>query len=259
MVLHHRVVPRDPNQPTDPTGPDKLILAHGFTQNTECWGRFGMLLGQASDLVLVDGPGHGRSDHDDADLPTSARLLTDVGGRGVYIGYSMGGRVALHAALASPDLVDGLVLIGATAGLEAAADRAARRAADEVLADRLLAEGLEPFMDRWLANPLFAGLDDAGAAKAQRLTNRPDGLAASLRNCGTGTQEPLWDRLRELTMPVLIVAGDEDRKFTELGQRMADAMINSSVDVLILPGTHAVHLEEPELTAASILSIIDQW
>jgi 2-succinyl-6-hydroxy-2,4-cyclohexadiene-1-carboxylate synthase len=259
VVLHHRLVPRDRSTPIDHTAPDKLILAHGFTQNTECWGRFGTLLSESADLVLVDAPGHGLSDHDEADLPTTAGLLTDVGGRGVYVGYSMGGRVALHAALSTPDLVRGLVLIGATAGLDSAEDRAARQDADHALADRILADGLEQFIERWLANPLFSGLDDAAAAKDQRLTNRADGLAASLRNCGTGTQEPLWDRLHELTMPVLIVAGDEDQKFTAIGQRMAEAMTNSAVDMLILPGTHAVHLEEPDLTAASILSIVQQW
>lgn len=259
MVLHHRLLPRDRPTQTDPSEPDKLVLAHGFTQNTECWGRFGALMSEAADVMVVDAPGHGLSDHDEADLLTTAGLLTDVGGRAVYVGYSMGGRVALHAALSTPELVRGLVLIGATAGLDSAEDRAARRDADNVLADRLLADGLEQFLDRWLASPLFSGLDETAAAKVQRLTNRPEGLAANLRNCGTGTQAPLWDRLHELTMPVLIVAGDKDHKFTASGQRMADAMTNSSVDVLILPGTHAVHLEEPELTAASILSIVQRW
>lgn len=259
MALHHRLVPRDRSKPADPGAPDRLVLAHGFTQNTHCWGQFGTLINDAADVVFVDAPGHGLSHHDDADLETTAALLTDVGGRAVYIGYSMGGRAALHAALFNPELVRGLVLIGATAGLDSAEDRASRREADHGLAERLLNDGLEQFMDRWLANPLFAGLDDIAAAKDQRLTNRPEGLAASLRNCGTGSQQPLWDRLAELTMPVLIVAGDEDHKFTAIGQRMAEAMTNSPVDVLILPGTHAVHLEEPELTAASILSIIQQW
>lgn len=260
MTLHHRLI----ESTTTDHGSDKnkigpLVLAHGFTQNTECWGRFGELLAATADVVVIDGPGHGRSHHDDADLPTAANLMTEVGGRAVYIGYSMGGRVALHAALQNPQLVDGLVLIGATAGLEDPAERAARRALDAELAAGLLRDGLDRFMDRWLASPLFAGLDDTQAAKPQRLKNRPEGLAASLNNCGTGTQEPLWDRLGELEMPVLIVAGEQDEKFTKLGRRMAEAMTNSSVDVLIIPGTHAVHLEEPELTAESILAIIKSW
>ncbi|MEM7321676.1 MAG: alpha/beta fold hydrolase [Actinomycetota bacterium] len=260
MTLHHRVIHRtttDRNR--EPAAPERLVLAHGFTQNTECWGVFGDRLAEASDVVLVDAPGHGRSGHDTADLPTAAGLLTDVGGRAVYVGYSMGGRVALHAALATPELVAGLVLIGATGGLDDPADRSARRDADAALATRLETDGLAAFLDRWLASPLFAGLDDKRAAKAQRLTNRADGLAANLRNCGTGTQEPLWDRLGRLTMPVLIVAGEQDTKFTALGHRLAAAMTGTVAEVLILPGTHAVHLEEPERTAAAILSAIRRW
>jgi len=236
-----------------------LILAHGFTQNGRCWGRFGELLADGSETVFVDGPGHGRSFHDDADLETAATLLTEAGGAGIYVGYSMGGRVALHAGLAFPDLVRGLVLIGATAGMDDEGERAARRRADGELAASLLAAGLDAFLDRWLTSPLFAGLDDEQAARAHRLENRPEGLAASLRNCGTGSQAPLWDRLAELTMPVLIIVGDEDQKFTAIGNRMASAMTGTSAELVSLPGTHAVHLEQPERAAAAIAEATIAW
>lgn len=265
MSLHRKTIGRpaiDPERstvaPAALTSP--LILAHGFTQNSNCWGRFADRLNASADLILVDAPGHGLSGHDDADLRTAAELLTDCGGAGIYIGYSMGGRIALHAALAKPDLVNGLVLIGATAGLDGEEDRAARRDADNQLADRLLEVGLERFIDRWLANPLFAGLDDTAAARDQRLTNRPEGLAASLRSCGTGTQQPLWDRLGELTMPVLIVAGARDEKFSAIGRRMAEAMTGTAAELAIIEGTHAVHLEQPEQTADTIVeTITTRW
>jgi 2-succinyl-6-hydroxy-2,4-cyclohexadiene-1-carboxylate synthase len=175
----------------------------------------------------------------------------------------MGGRTALHAALAHPAQVRGLVLIGATPGLADPAERTARRRADAELAERLLADGLPTFLDRWLALPLFAGLDEAQAARSERLANRPEGLAASLRHCGTGQQEPLWGRLGQLAVPVLAVAGDRDEKFGAIARRMVDA-IGSSIDgasaeVISLPGTHAVHLEEPERTAAAVLERIDDW
>lgn len=237
----------------------QLALAHGFTQNANCWGRFGAELAEQAAVTAVDLPGHGRSHHDDADLNTAGALLAEAGGPAIYIGYSMGGRTALHTALARPELVKGLVLIGATAGLIEPAERAARRAADGQLATRLLDIGLAQFLDRWLANPLFAGLDEQQAARAERLENRPEGLAASLRNCGTGTQEPLWARLAELAMPVLIIAGDQDQKFTTIGHAMADAMTGTSTEVLSIPGTHAVHLEKPEETAAAILARIKTW
>ncbi len=236
-------------------GPNRLILAHGFTQNSRCWGPFADHLASGNALTLVDAPGHGRSGHDQADLWEAADLLVEAGGPGCYIGYSMGGRTALHAALTHPDVVDGLVLIGATAGLDTEDQRAERRQADEALAQRLLDQGLGTFVEQWLANPLFAGLTAQAAAADHRLANRPDGLAASLRHAGTGSQGSLWSRLGELTMPVLLLVGDDDHKFTDLAQRMAQLMTSTSAEVASLPGTHAVHLEQPSPAAA----LIDKW
>lgn len=235
---------------------ERLVLAHGFTQNSRCWGPFGHDLAADHEVVAVDLPGHGRTDpaHDDADLPASGRLLAGIGGDAVYIGYSMGGRAALHAALAHPERVLALVLIGATAGMDDPAARAARRQADEALAGDLVADGLPAFLERWLANPLFAGLPPAAAAVEQRLANRPEGLAASLRHTGTGTQEPLWGELAHLTMPVLVLAGADDAKFTAEGARLVEHLPRARLRTL--PGTHAVHLAQPTAAAAAVRSFL---
>ena len=131
VALHSVLIRADlsPSQPALTGRP--LVLAHGFTQNANCWGRFAQLLAERSPVRAVDMAGHGQSGHDDADLPASGQLLVAAGGPGIYIGYSMGGRVALHAALAHPELVEGLVLTGAPAGLDDPADRKKRRAADD--------------------------------------------------------------------------------------------------------------------------------
>ncbi|MEM7272436.1 MAG: alpha/beta fold hydrolase [Actinomycetota bacterium] len=253
MALHHRTVSRADGRSGSGSAADRLVLLHGFTQNVDGWGPFADRLANHADLVLVDAPGHGRSGHDDADLETAADLSVEAGGRGVYVGYSMGGRVALHAALSHPAAVSGLVLIGATAGLDDPADRADRMAADEALATRLEAEGLPAFLDRWLNLPLFAGLDEQAAATPARLRNRADGLAASLRRCGTGTQAPLWDRLAGIEIPVLVIAGADDHKFTALGHRLVASCRAAPARLVTIPGTHAVHLEAPEATAAAVV------
>ena len=232
----------------------RLALLHGFTQNAACWGPFGRALGRHFEVVAADLPGHGRSGHDEADLWEAGRLVADAVGPAIHVGYSMGGRVALHAALGRPRAVTGLVLIGATAGIDDEAERARRRDADEALARRLSADGLPAFLDRWLANPLFAGLDPEQACRAERLTNRAEGLAASLVACGTGTQEPLWDRLGALDIPVLVVVGERDHKFRALGERLVAALPPAAGARLVtIPGTHAVHLEQPGPTAAAII------
>ncbi|MCP5033337.1 MAG: alpha/beta fold hydrolase, partial [Actinomycetia bacterium] len=223
----------------------RVVLAHGFTQNGRCWGPLGHDLAADHEVMAVDLPGHGLTpaELDQADLVTAGRLLGEAGGDGVYVGYSMGGRVALHLALDHPALVHGLVLIGVTAGIDEPEERASRRRADTELADRLMAQGLETFLERWLSNPLFTGLRPEAAAIPARLQNRPEGLAASLRHCGTGNQEPLWSRLDELTMPVLVLAGDRDTKFTELGKRLTAHL--PQAELVLLPATHPVHLESP--------------
>lgn len=224
----------------------RVVLAHGFTQNHRCWGPLPDRLATDHEVVRVDLPGHGRSSDVVADLPTSGRLLTDAGGRATYLGYSLGGRVALHAALDAPDTVAGLVLVGATAGLATAAERQDRLARDAVLADRLHDEGLAAFLDHWLALPLFAGLTPEQADVEARLENSEAGLASSLRLTGTGTQEPLWDRLPSLTMPVLVVAGADDTKFADLGRHMVSAM-GPDADLALIPGAgHPAHLERPD-------------
>ena len=234
----------------------RLVLAHGFTQNARCWGHIADDLGADHEIVAADLPGHGASppEHDEADLWQAGSLLAAAGGRGVYVGYSMGGRVALHTALQHPEVVAALVLIGATAGIDSPDERADRRAADAALAHTLLADGLDSFLDRWLANPLFAGLTRAAQCRAARLTNRPDGLAASLRSCGTGGQEPLWDRLAEITVPVLVIAGDDDTKFTTLGQRLVSLLPDAQLRTA--PATHAVHLECPTTTAGHVRAFL---
>ena len=167
----------------------------------------------------------------------------------------MGGRLCLHLALARPDLAERLVLVGTTAGLDRAEDRAARRAADEALARRLETDGVAAFVEQWLAQPLFATLPAAAAGRDDRLRNTAAGLAASLRLAGTGSMEPLWDRVSELTMPVLVVAGELDSAYTTAGRRLVTA-IGTNATMVGLPGAgHACHLERPELFAA----IVGDW
>ena len=239
----------------------RFVFAHGFTQTARSWTHFERLLHTRLpdvDTLAIDLPGHGDAPPPaDADLWASAEYLVSHGGVGTYVGYSMGGRVALHSALVAPDPVRRLVLIGATAGIDDADERHARRGADERLADHIEAVGVPAFIDEWLANPLFAGLTAATALRADRLRNTAAGLSASLRATGTGTQTPLWDRLGEIECPVLVLVGEHDAKFTELGHRLVDALPTG--ELVVVPGAgHSVHLEQPEATAAALTAWLDR-
>lgn len=247
----------------------RVVLAHGFTQTARSWADIEERLAAfAPDVatVAVDLPGHGAASDVVTDLWGAADLLVAAGGISTgpttratstqtYVGYSMGGRVALHAALAHPGVVDRLVLIGATAGLDDAAERAERRAADERLAARLEAIGVEAFVDEWLTNPLFAGLDGRSAMRDDRLRNTVSGLASSLRTCGTGTQEPLWNRLGEIRCPTLVLVGELDAKFRSLGERLVASLPDGHLAVIPASG-HSVHLEQPNATVDAIAAFL---
>lgn len=224
----------------------RVVLVHGFAQTRDCWGPLLDDLVTDHEVCRIDAPGHGRSSTLHAGLRTGARLIADQGRWATYLGYSMGGRFLLHLALANPELVERLVLIGATGGIDHDAERAERRGADEAMAQRLERDGIDAFVDAWLAQPLFAGLPEWARFRAHRRENTVEGLAESLRQAGTGAQDPLWDRLDRLEMPVLLVAGEVDAKFSALAHRLAGA-IGDNAEVAIVPAAgHAAHLERPD-------------
>ena len=173
-----------------------VTLVHGFAQTRDCLGPLADVLAARCRLITPDAPGHGGSlRHADAGLEPGAQLLAATGAQGVYVGYSMGGRLCLRAALDRPDAVRALVLIGATAGIEGHDDRAERRRADAALADRLELVGVDTFVEEWLSLPLFAGLPAWARFDRERRTNTaagsgrqppPRGHRFDGAACGTG-------------------------------------------------------------------------
>ncbi|MDA8045421.1 MAG: alpha/beta fold hydrolase [Actinomycetota bacterium] len=240
------------------SGP-RLVMIHGFTQSGQAWGPAAAALARHRTLLLLDAPGHGRSAQVAVDLPTGADLMAaavaGTGGPAAWLGYSMGGRYALHVALRHPHLVERLILVSTTAGIDDPDEREARRRADDERAARLESEGVEPFIRWWLDQPLFATLPAGAAQMESRLEGSAAGLAASLRLAGTGTQEPLWDRLGQLAVPVLIVAGRLDRKYAELAERLGRAIgDNATVQILERAG-HSCHLEQPD----EFIEVVEAW
>lgn len=229
-----------------------LILLHGFTQTSRSWDPILPLLSGARSVIRVDLPGHGFSAHADADLNHTAALVVETCGAGTIVGYSMGGRIALHIGLDHPECAKRLILIGATPGIVDAAERSERRRQDDLLAARIESDGVPTFLKDWLANPMFAGLPKSNADLDDRLRNTAAGLAASLRHCGTGTQTPVWSRLTSLGMPVAVIAGARDDKFAEIGRDMVAAIGPRATLHLVDGAGHSAHLEQPAAVAAII-------
>ena len=232
----------------------KLLLLHGFTATGAGWDAVRRHVdAERYEPEAPDLRGHGGRSHDRP--VTIEACVDDLRQSEPYAlaGYSMGGRVALHLALAQPELVRRLFLVSTTAGLEDPAERDARRQADDDLADGIEGAGLEAFARSWAAQPLFADqpAEAVAAAQRDRLRNTAEGLAASLRGMGTGAMTPVWNRLHELTMPATVVVGERDPKFRELGERLVAALPDA--ELVVIPGAgHAVHLEAPEALARTI-------
>jgi 2-succinyl-6-hydroxy-2,4-cyclohexadiene-1-carboxylate synthase len=237
---------------------EPLVLVHGFTQSSRAWGRAGELLEQRFRVMAFDAPGHGQSASVAADLPTGAdRMAAAVENAPAWLGYSMGGRFALHVAVRHPEKVRRLIVVSATAGIDDPIARVQRQRSDEQLAERVLEEGLEPFVRWWLDQPIFASLPAEDAALEGRLGGTSAGLASSLRLAGAGAQEPLWDLLPRLEMPVLLVAGELDTKYRELAQRLARTIGDNATVRIVQEAGHACHLEKPDEFVEAVTSWLD--
>ena len=230
-----------------------LVLLHGFTQTRQSWRRTVQALHGRYRALAPDLPGHGQSTYRTASFDAATAYIRALAPatRFTLAGYSMGGRIALHAAFALHP--ERLILIGASPGLQDPDERAARKLADDALADRIEAIGIEAFAREWAAQPLFDGQPERAraAANADRLRNTPQGLAAALRGLGTGVMEPLWNRLQELQTPTTLVVGERDAKFLATAERMLERLPRAHL-VVIPESGHAPQLEAPERVAEAI-------
>jgi 2-succinyl-6-hydroxy-2,4-cyclohexadiene-1-carboxylate synthase len=249
-----------PSLPVESQGFGETFLwLHGFTQTRRSARNFLSIVAGSHTVVTPDLPGHGEASGISGDLDATARMVRALCPPEPLIlgGYSMGGRVALHVALQNPEAIGALILLSATRGIPTPNDRINRVADDEQRAQRIEAIGVEAFLDEWLAGPLFALLPHDLEERQSRSTDGA-GLAASLRDCGTGMQRFLGDELAKLTMPVLLIAGANDEKFAGEALEMALHFPNAHV-ALIPDAGHAAHLEKPEAVSRIVLEFLADY
>lgn len=235
-----------------------LVALHGFTETDQSW--LEVFAQSKIPIRCPLLPGHGWSPcGEDCSLATAAARIADelpADGSAALLGYSMGGRLALQTALDHPERISRLILVSSRPGIPDPAVRADRRDRDERLAEILEEDGIAPFVAWWERQPVLTSIrpmdDDAEAAlRCQRLNQDPLGLAAALRRLGQGTMEPLWDRLGELPMPVLLIAGGADTAYLADMGRMAEAIPEAILEIFPETG-HAVHREWPERLTAVV-------
>jgi 2-succinyl-6-hydroxy-2,4-cyclohexadiene-1-carboxylate synthase len=221
-----------------------VVLVPGFTQTASSWSAVVDVVRQTCEVDALDVP-------DPNTFAGTARAIGATGGNAIYVGYSMGGRLCLRLAIDHPDLVQGLVLVSTSPGIADDQERAARIVADEALAASIERDGVDAFLASWLAQPMFATVPADAPGVSDRRGLGPAYLTASLRRLGAGVMEPMWDDLSKLTMPVLLVTGTLDGKFTAMARRMLERM-HPGVAHRQLEGGHALPLEQPAALGALI-------
>jgi 2-succinyl-6-hydroxy-2,4-cyclohexadiene-1-carboxylate synthase len=222
----------------------------GFMQPASAWAAVAERLPERYPSVLLD--------HREHSYETRLDEIAEAGRGAVLCGYSLGGRLALHAALRDPGAYAGLVTVGVSAGTEDPQARAERARADEKLAAWMETQPMDVIVDVWERQPLFADQSDTliEAQRPGRLAQDPRALALILRTAGQGALEPVWQRLHTLAMPVMAVAGQRDERYSEAARRIARGVPHGRVEIVEHAG-HAPQLQRPEAVAALLVDFLD--
>ncbi len=248
-----------------------IVALHGFAGSMSTWDDFVHEARRKYKIIVVDLLGHGGSDSPCDPLRYQversgsdiAAILDTVGVAGAcWVGYSMGGRIALLTATRMPERFSCLVLESVSPGLISQEDRAQRARSDGILARRITDEGVEAFSRFWEHQPLFATQKSLPREvreriRNQRLRNSPVGLANALRGAGSGVQQPVHESLPFLKIPVLCITGEYDNKFTAIAKDICNKLPNGRLS--IIPGAgHAPHIEKPSAFNKAVLAFLEE-
>ena len=239
-----------PNKPS-------IVFLHGFLGAGSDWGEIAAPLAEDYFCVCPDLPGHGANITRDFDAQLSVpQLALELRAlcaalslsAPIVVGYSLGGRVALAAAVQHPEIMQALMLESTSAGLDTEAERQARAATDDARAAVLLADGIAAFMRTWYAAPLFESLQMRpqllAKLQAARMCNDARWMSKVVSELSPGRAASVWAELPSVRLRTLLLAGALDVRYTESAQRMAAAMPNAICTVVADAG-HNVHLEQP--------------
>jgi 2-succinyl-6-hydroxy-2,4-cyclohexadiene-1-carboxylate synthase len=220
-------------------------------QRGEAWRAVAELLPERYPSTLLDHSAH--------DYEGRLAEIASEGEGAVLAGYSLGGRLALHAALRDPGRYTALVTVGTSAGIEDDAARTARRQDDERLAAWMEGRPIEDVVSVWERQPLFADQSDAlvEEQRAGRLSHDPRELAELLRTAGQGALEPVWEELPHLALPWLALAGSRDERYGAAAGRMAELAPQGRAAVVEEAG-HAAQLQHPQAVARLVVEFLDE-
>jgi 2-succinyl-6-hydroxy-2,4-cyclohexadiene-1-carboxylate synthase len=228
-----------------------VLFIPGFMQRGDAWRPVAELLPERYPSVLLD--------HSQSTFEGRLREISEAGESMVLVGYSLGGRLALRAALREPERYLGVATIGATAGIDEPSLRSVRAEADERLAAWIEAAAIEDVVGVWERQPLFADQSEKliEDQRPGRLAHRPADLALLLRTAGQGVLEPVWHELLLFELPLLAIAGSRDEGYVRAAKRLADTAPRGRTEIVEDAG-HAAQLQRPEEVAHLLEAFLDE-
>jgi 2-succinyl-6-hydroxy-2,4-cyclohexadiene-1-carboxylate synthase len=228
----------------------RVALVPGFTQTAASWRDVARIVEESCEVAALEIPMR-------ETFTATANALGLRAKRAIYVGYSMGGRLCLRLALDRPELVRGLVLVSTSPGLNDSEARAERAERDEELARSILRDGVDAFLQQWLAQPMFATIPAGAPGLVERRGLAPNFLVHCLRTLGVGSMDPMWHRLGELAMPVAIVTGTHDAKYDALARLMLERL-HGDVTHVRLEGGHSLPLEQGAVLGGFVAAFASQ-
>lgn len=247
-----------------------VVFLHGFMGTGTDWLNIAELCAESFFCLMPDLPGHGHN----IELPISQPLNFDVVVEGLndffeqlglnkvgLVGYSMGGRIAFYTAIRFPHKIKSLVLESSNPGIADEKDRQARAEVDDRRAKTLLSEGIDTFVEQWYDLGLFHTLKRYpqlfAKTKEKRKKNDAQWTAKIIRELSPGRQPSLWEDLDTVSMPVMLMAGALDSKYSEIMTAMSARIPEATVEIMPDAG-HNIHLEKPKHFAELITGFLQR-
>ncbi|MFH0847620.1 MAG: alpha/beta hydrolase [Chloroflexota bacterium] len=255
-----------------------IVLLHGMGDNSTMWFNQKKAFTRDNLLVLADIKGHGSADRpkEGYEIPrlaeelaewwkwTKTYIAADMEAHSdmvnimkppVFLGFSMGGRIALQCAINHPEIFKGLVLANSGVGLTPPSPEAQKRR-EEMMA--LLQNGdTKKWAEMATTGALSPGFKEKNpkmfeAFMKVKLQQKADAMLRVMQAMATPTPPP---DLSQLKVPVLIIAGEHDTGMGPEQAKQVQAAIPGS-KLVVLPTGHAAAIEAPEQFNAAVMEFV---
>jgi pimeloyl-ACP methyl ester carboxylesterase len=237
-----------PSSPA-PSSPLPLVLVHGHPFDRTMWAPQVAAFAPGRRVVTPDLRGYGASPVVPGITPLSrfaedlAELLDELKVETFVLGgLSMGGQIVMECYRQFPERIRGLVLADTFAAPETDEGRRTRRA----MADRLLREGMRGYADEVLEKMVSPHADPQVKAHVHRMmtATAPEGAAAALR--GRAERPDYRELLTRVTVPALVVVGEEDTYTPVADAEALHAALPDSTLRVVQGAAHMPNLERPD-------------